>query len=112
MNNAKQAPQSQQLNVKIDEKISEGVYANFLMVVNNQSEYILDFGRLVPGVKEAKIFSRVITTPQHAKQFIMTMKQNLDMYEKQFGEIKIPKQQNLEHKNIGFHTPTKHEGEE
>jgi hypothetical protein len=67
--NQNPAPQ-QQLNVQIDQQVGEGIYSNFFMVVNSPSEFILDFGRIVPGLPSAKIYSRVITTPQHAKQFL------------------------------------------
>jgi hypothetical protein len=107
MNNPK--PQPQQINVKIDEKVGEGIYANFLMVANNQSEYVLDFGRIVPGMKDVRIFSRIMATPQHAKQFYTTLKQNIDQYEKQFGEIKIVQNQIVEPKNIGFQNSNKNE---
>jgi len=100
MNQPKQ--QQQQINIKLDEKVSEGVYANFFMIVNSQSEYVIDFGRIVPGVPDVKIYSRVMTTPQHAKQLLGLLKQNIDQYEKQYGEIKIPQEQQIENKNIGF----------
>ena len=95
-------PPQQQINIKIDEKVGEGVYANFFMVVHNQSEYVMDFGRIVPGVPDVKIYSRVMTTPQHAKQLLNVLKQNIEQYEKQFGEIKLINDPHVENKNIGF----------
>ncbi len=92
----------QQLNIKIDEKVGEGVYANFFVISNSPSEYILDFGRIVPGIPDAKIYTRVMTTPQHAKQFLQLLESNIQAYEKQFGEIKIIGQPDV--KGIGFKT--------
>ena len=102
MNQQKQMPMQQQINIKLDEKVAEGVYANFFMISNTQSEYVLDCGRIVPGLPDVKIYSRVMTTPVHAKQLLMTLQQNIDQFEKQFGEIKIPQMMPMENKNIGF----------
>jgi len=95
-----QQPPQQQLNVKIDEKVGEGTYANFFMITNSPSEFILDFGRILPGLPDARIYSRVLTTPVHAKQLLQLLQNNLDTYEKQFGEIKLAGQP--DQKGIGF----------
>ncbi|MDP8231737.1 MAG: DUF3467 domain-containing protein [Candidatus Zophobacter franzmannii] len=93
--------QKKQLNVKIDEKIGEGTYSNFFMITNSPAEYILDFGILMPGLPSAKIVSRILTTPQHAKQMMLNLQKNIEAYEKLNGEIKVQGQ--TEHnKQIGF----------
>ena len=102
MNQQKPMQKQQQINIKLDEKVAEGVYANFFMISNTQSEYVVDCGRIVPGMPDVKIYSRVMTTPQHAKQLLLALKQNIDQYEKQFGEIKLPQMSPMDHKNIGF----------
>jgi len=96
-----QPPQTQ-LNIKIDEKVGEGVYANFFVMTNSPSEFILDCGRIVPGIPDAKIYARIMTTPQHAKQLLQLLEKNIQAYEGQFGEIKIIGQQ--DNKAIGFKT--------
>ena len=69
------------LNVKLDEKVGEGIYANFFMISNSPSEFVIDFGRIVPGLPSAKIYSRILTTPQHAKQFLHILQKNLSNFE-------------------------------
>jgi len=103
-----QPNQPNQLNIKIDEKVGEGVYANFFVISNSPSEFILDFGRIVPGIPDAKIYSRVLTTPQHAKQMLQLLEKNIQAFESQFGEIKITGQH--ENKGIGFKTSNPTEG--
>jgi len=88
------------INVKLDEKVGEGVYANFFMITNSPSEFIIDFGRIVPGIPGAKIYSRIFTTPQHAKQLLKILERNVENFEKQHGEIKIPGKP--DEKEIGF----------
>ena len=99
MSNQNPNPQTQ-INIKIDEKVGEGTYANFFVVTNSPSEFVIDFGRLLPGIPDAKIYTRVVTTPQHAKQLIQILEKNLETYEKQFGEIKVFGQH--ENKGVGF----------
>lgn len=82
--------QKKKINVKIDENVGEGVYANFFMITNSQSEFVLDFGRILPGLPNAKIYSRVLTTPQHAKHLLYILKNNIEKFEKNHGEIKLP----------------------
>ncbi|OQY39231.1 MAG: hypothetical protein B6226_02155 [Candidatus Cloacimonetes bacterium 4572_65] len=89
------------INIKIDEKVGEGVYSNLVVISHNQSEFIIDFARLLPGVPDAKILSRIIKTPQHAKQFMMSLKANIENYEKKFGEI-ASKANTDDNKSIGF----------
>ncbi len=99
---------SAQLNIKIDEKVGEGVYANFFVISNSPSEFILDFGRIVPGIPDAKIYTRVMTTPQHAKQLMQLLEKNIEGFEKQFGEIKVVGQS--DNKPVGFKTSHGNEG--
>jgi len=90
-----------QINLKLDEKVGEGVYSNLVVISHNQSEFIIDFGRMLPGLQDAKILSRIIKTPQHAKQFLNTLTNNIANYEKQYGEI-IIKGLPEANKSIGF----------
>ncbi len=83
----KKPPQEIQLRVQIDDAVAEGVYANFGSIVHNRSEFILDLGRIVPGKAEVKILTRVLTTPLHAKQLCRALTQNIEQYEKTYGEI-------------------------
>lgn len=87
------------INVKLDEKIGEGIYSNIFLITHSGAEFIVDFARLMPGMKDAKVNSRILMTPQHAKQLLNILKKNIENYEKQFGEIKINKKQESE---IGF----------
>jgi hypothetical protein len=93
--------QQKQLNVKIDEKVGEGIYSNFFMITNSPAEYILDFGIMMPGLPSAKIVSRILTTPQHAKQIMLSLQKNIEIFEEQNGEIKVAGQPD-HGKQIGF----------
>jgi hypothetical protein len=50
---------------------------------------IIDFARIMPGAPKARVLSRIIMTPQHAKMMHRALTDNLKKFETQFGEIKI-----------------------
>ncbi len=72
----------QTVNVEIGEKEWEGVYSNFVIVTHSNAEFIIDFARMLPGVKKAKVFSRIVMTPQSAKALLSTLETNIAKYEK------------------------------
>jgi hypothetical protein len=78
-----------ELKIQVDEKTAEGTYVNFLSVFHNQAEFVMDFGRIVPGKPEVKILSRLMTNPIALKQVVRTLTENLERYEKTFGPIPV-----------------------
>jgi hypothetical protein len=53
----------------LDEKIAEGIYSN-LAINHSSSEFVLDFVSIMPGIPKAKVKSRIVLTPQHAKRLL------------------------------------------
>ena len=45
----------QQINIELDEKVSSGEYANFVVVTHSPAEFVMDFTRILPGVPKAKV---------------------------------------------------------
>ncbi len=86
----------QQINIQLDEKIAEGIYSNLALIAHSPAEFFIDFARMVPGAPKATVQSRIIMTPAHIKFLMNALKENIDKYEAQFGEIKLhgaPQQQ-------------------
>ena len=77
----------QQINVELPEEIAEGIYSNLAMIAHSNSEFVIDFIRLMPGVPKAKVKSRIIVTPDHAKRLLAALKENIEKYEAAFGKI-------------------------
>lgn len=96
-------PPTQQIQLELREAEAEGIYSNLVMIGHSPSEIILDFARFLPGTPKARVFARVIMTPQNAKSVLKTLEDNLKKYEEKFGEIKI--QGEVDQKNIGFARP-------
>jgi len=89
----KKTTNKQQVNIELPEEISEGVYANLAIIGHSQSEFVLDFVRILPNVPKAKVKSRIIVTPQHAKRLTKALIDNIQKYEAQHGKIAEPKQE-------------------
>jgi hypothetical protein len=85
---AKEAPKENQINIELSEEIAEGEYANLAMIAHSNSEFVIDFIRLMPGIPKAKVKSRIVITPEHAKRFLAALADNIDRFEASFGEIK------------------------
>ena len=85
----KEKPQKpNQINIELSEEVAEGVYSNLAMVAHSNSEFVLDFIRLMPGVPKAKVKARVIITPEHALRLLNALNENIQKYENSFGPIK------------------------
>jgi hypothetical protein len=80
--------QPNQINIELTEEIAEGIYSNLAMIAHSNSEFVIDFIRLMPGVPKAKVKSRIVVTPEHAKRLLAALKDNIDKYESTFGPIK------------------------
>lgn len=77
-----------QLNIELDQEIAEGTYSNLAIINHSVSEFIVDFINIMPGVPKAKVKSRIILTPQHAKRLTKALAENIRKFEKANGEIK------------------------
>jgi hypothetical protein len=77
-----------QINIELPEDIAEGEYSNLAIITHSNQEFVLDFVRVAPGVPKAKVKSRVILTPQHAKRFMKALIENVRKFEQLHGEIK------------------------
>ena len=93
-----------QLNIELGEKESEGIYANLAIITHSPAEFIIDFTRMLPNVPKAKVYSRIIMTPQHVKSLMKALEDNISKYEAQYGEIKLHNVQDTN--GIGFKTGT------
>ena len=77
-----------QLNIEIDEKIADGMYANLAIINHSVSEFVVDFVNVMPGTPKAKVKSRIILTPQHAKRLMKALGENVKRFENAHGDIK------------------------
>jgi hypothetical protein len=80
--------QENQINIELSDEIAEGIYSNLAIITHSHSEFVIDFIKLMPGVPKAKVKSRILLTPQHAKRLMKAMADNINKYEQIHGKIK------------------------
>ena len=77
-----------QIDIELSEEIAEGIYSNLAIITHSQSEFVIDFIKMMPGVPKAKVKSRIVLTPQHAKRLIKALNDNVQRFEQVNGKIK------------------------
>ena len=80
--------QPNQLNIELPEEIAEGIYTNLAIITHSNSEFVVDFVKVMPGVPKAKVKSRIVLTPQHAKRLMAALNDNISKFEAVHGTIK------------------------
>ena len=78
-----------QLNIELSEEMAEGIYSNLAIITHSNSEFVLDFIRVMPGIPKAKVKSRIILTPEHARRLLAALEDNIEKYEVANGRIKL-----------------------
>jgi len=76
-----------QLNIELTEDVAEGTYSNLAIITHSSAEIVIDFIRVMPGVPKAKVKSRILMTPQHAKRLLRALSDNISKFESMHGEI-------------------------
>ena len=81
--------QENQLNIELSEEIAEGIYSNLAIITHSNSEFVLDFIRVMPGVPKAKVKARIVLTPEHAKRLLVAIQDNIEKFEAVNGRIRM-----------------------
>lgn len=77
-----------QIQIELNEEVAQGTYSNLAIISHSSSEFVVDFIRVMPGVPKAKVQSRIILTPEHAKRLLSALADNIEKYESLNGPIK------------------------
>lgn len=77
------------LNIELSEDVAEGIYSNLAIITHSNSEFVVDFIKVMPGVPKARVKSRILLTPQHAKRLLVALKDNIAKFEATNGPIKV-----------------------
>ena len=83
-----QNQQDGKLNIELSEEIADGVYSNLVIISHSNTEFVLDFVKVMPGMPKAKVKSRILMTPQHAKRLKKALEENISKFEAQHGTVK------------------------
>ncbi len=82
---AQQQAPGQQVQIKADDKMLAGRYANMMQVSHTREEFVLDFVNLLPP--SGQLVSRILVSPAHAKRIMAALEENIKKYEAQFTKI-------------------------
>lgn len=78
----------QNIDIEINDQVADGIYSNLAVINHSPTEFVVDFIQMMPGVPKARVKSRIILTPQHAKRLVNALAENVRRYEAQFGDVK------------------------
>jgi hypothetical protein len=81
------------INIELTEETAQGIYSNLAIIAHSSSEFVVDFVRIMPGIPKAKVQSRIILTPEHAKRLLLALQDNILKYESIHGTIKVDDKQ-------------------
>ncbi|MBQ9215685.1 MAG: DUF3467 domain-containing protein [Prevotella sp.] len=90
------------LQIDLPQEVAMGEYANFAIITHGSSDFVIDFAKVLPGVPKARVCSRVILAPEHAKRLMAALQENIMRYESEYGTIRIPNQID---RNADFNPP-------
>lgn len=77
-----------QFQIQLRPEVADGKYSNLAMIGHGPNEFLMDFIFAAPGMPQAPVVSRIIMSPENAKQLLFALQDNISKYEKVFGEIK------------------------
>jgi hypothetical protein len=79
-----------QINIELTEDVAQGTYSNLAVINHSAAEFVVDFIRIMPGMPKpnARVMSRIILTPEHAKRLVAALEDNVSKYESVYGPIK------------------------
>jgi hypothetical protein len=80
-------PPEPQLQIDLDEATALGAYCNLALINHSDAEFVMDFVYLPPAAPRARVRSRIITSPRHAKRLLRALETNIARYEQLFGKI-------------------------
>lgn len=73
------------IQIKVDNEIAKGRYANSLEVKSNKEEFCLDFFNVFPPV--GAMTARIMMSPGHMKRVVNLLQRTMEDYEKKHGKI-------------------------
>ena len=79
--------EKKQIQLELKPEVAKGSYSNLAIISHSQSEFIIDFATVLPGLAKPEISNRIIMTPEHVQRLLNALTDNIGKYESQFGKI-------------------------
>lgn len=81
--------QEMKLEIQMNDDVAAGQYINMAVVNHNDSEFVIDCIYVQPQAAKARVQSRLITSPRHAKRLLLALQSNIERYENKYGDIDL-----------------------
>ncbi len=78
-----------QIQIEVDDATAQGVYTNLALIAHTETEFVFDFLFVQPQAPKARVRARVLTSPAHAKRFLLALQDNIRKFEQRFGPMKV-----------------------
>lgn len=97
----------QQIQIEVPADEMQGKYANLAMITHGPNDFFIDMILMAPNMPKARVQSRIIMTPENVKNLLFALRDNVQKYENNFGEIvrKTPKNAGNNGNNGGLPNP-------
>ncbi len=76
-----------ELKIELSPEIANGHYSNLAIISHSANEFFMDFITVAPNMPQAKVQSRIIMNPENARNLLFALRDNIQKYEKTYGEI-------------------------
>ena len=97
--------EKKEIKIELTPEVAQGKYANLAIIAHSANEFFIDMICMAPNTPQAKVQSRIIMTPENAKQLLFALQENVRKYESTFGEITMRKPINMADEKITFLGP-------
>ena len=78
-----------EFSIDLKQEVARGSYSNLAIITHSNSEFIIDFATMLPGLPKPAVGNRIIMTPEHAKRLYLALQDNINKYESQNGPISL-----------------------
>ncbi len=76
-----------ELKIELTPEVAGGHYSNLAIITHSPNEFFLDFIAVAPNMPQARVQSRIIMTPENARNLLNALRDNVQKYEQSFGTI-------------------------
>jgi len=95
--------QEMKLEIQMSDDVAAGQYINMAVVNHNDSEFVIDCIYVQPQAAKARVQSRLITSPRHAKRLLLALQSNIERYEDKYGDIDLTEMNSNQMSNHPIH---------
>lgn len=86
-NSAEIASEEERVTLFASPEDAKGVYANLAMIKHSDREFVFDF--ILRVEERAQLVARVISSPDHARDFLEALRSNIEKFDRKKSEEQV-----------------------